>query len=100
MRIGDVVTIIDIGCIYPTFQVMAEQLGADFDKWENNRMGGGSLAGSNAKILNINTDNINDDHILIEVLDGRNIGEQYVIGMDGVDLDMAANILGDDLFDI
>ena len=41
-----------------------------------------------------------DDHILIEVLDGRNIGEQYVIGMDGVDLDMAANILGDDLFDI
>ena len=64
MRIGDVVTIIDIGCIYPTFQVMAEQLGADFDKWENNRMGGGSLAGSNAKILNINTDNINDDHIL------------------------------------
>lgn len=102
MKIGDVITITDTGCIYPTYKEMADKLMADSDKWQKNRLGSRGMHGRKAEVLNINKDRINTSscHILIEMIEGINIGEQYVIGMDGVKLDMAATILGDDLFEI
>jgi len=100
MKIGEKVIITNTGCIYPTYESMAKKLGADFDKWKSNRMS--SIEGKHAEILNINMDRRGSPscHILIEMIEGKNIGEQYVIGMDGVKVDVAYIILEDDLFEI
>lgn len=102
MKIGDIITITDTGCIYPTYKDMAAQLGADFDKWKSNRMGSCHIRGKHAEILNINKHAYSTSacHVLIEMVEGPKFGEQYVIGMDGIKIDVVANILEDDLFDI
>lgn len=99
---GNIIKITNIGSIYPTYVDMAEKLGADFDKWQSQRMGSGGLKGKRAEVLNINKDKdmTSSCHILIEMIEGKNIGEQYVIGKDGIKLDVASTILDDDMFEI
>ncbi len=98
---GDIIKIINTGSIYPTYVAMAEKLGADFDKWQSQRMGSG-IMGTKAIVLNINKDKIKTPtyHILIEMIEGKSVGEQYVIGKDGIEVDIVDTILDNDLFEI
>ena len=97
MKIHNIIKVTNIGSIYSTFKDMAIKLDADFDKWKSGRNGHG-IEGFRAKILNIGGDG--RYHILIEMIEGDHFGEQYVIDKGGIKLDMASEILSDDMFEI
>ena len=102
---NDIVKIIQPGSVYPSYQEMAEKMGADLQKWGCHNVPKGN-AKARAKILNIKyVPKINTTFVLIELIEGHQIGNQYLIGADGVKLDttsqlIAANILGNDMFEI
>jgi len=98
-KIGNIVKISDTGCVYPGYKAMAEILGADIDgKWKNTRLASGRIGGLRAEVLNIK--NSKDYYVLVEIIDDRYCGEQYVIAGAGLKLDSVSKILSDDLFEI
>lgn len=106
MKKGDIVKITETGSIYPSYKDMAEKLGADIDgKWKNLRTGGGRwIRDTKAEVLNIHITNRGTghgyNHVLIEIIEGVCLGEQYIIGDDGIEIDIVSEILDADLFDI
>ena len=101
MKKGNIVKITDTGSIYPSYIDMAKSLGADIDgKWETLRTGSGRISGAKAKILNMKRNKNGNNYVLIEITEGNCLGQQYVIGDDGIEVDVVSEILGPDLFEI
>ena len=97
IKINDIVTITDTGSIYPGYIEMAKILRADIDgKWVSGRGGSGRIDGKKAKVLN-KSNRTNFGCVLIEMLD---LKEQYIIGIEGIEIDEISNILDDKLFEI
>jgi len=103
IKINDIVKIIRAGSTYPSYKEMAIRLGATMGQWITDGMPKEKFR---AKVLNIRKiSRIRTTYALIEIIEGPQIGKQFVIGVNGLkidttSIDIAANILGDDLFDI
>jgi len=103
IKINDIVKIVRSGSTYPSYKDMAESMGATIGQWINHDLPKEKFR---AKILNIRRiSKLQTTYVLIEIIEGSQIGQQFVIGADGLKIDttsqlIAANILGDDLFEI
>jgi len=102
-KINDIVKIVRPGSTYPSYKDMAVSMGAIMGQWINHDMPKEKFR---AKVLNIRKIlKIRTTYALIEIIEGPQIGKQFVIGINGLKIDttsqlIAANILGDDLFEI
>lgn len=103
IKINDIVKIIRSGSTYPSYKDMAVSMGATMGQWIRHELPKEKFR---AKVLNIRKiSKVGTTYVLIEIIEGPQYCQQFVIGVDGLKIDtishlIAANILSDDLFEI
>ena len=114
MKKDDIVKVVKPGYIYPSYESMAKQFGADISsgKWEKYRYGSGKVDNLIAKVLGVEEIKrygvkihdpvciIKQEICLIEIMNGDYVGNQYVINSSGLKWIRFNNILEDELFEI